>query len=204
MKQNIYIKAMEIGFSKIGGISYLDLKKQIEIEMGSSMGRNTEAAFVKWIVDAFEPVVGFPRGLPNFILGVANYVMHGKSDSASRTHYDRFSNTIWVIKGATVKQYLDYQELVESREAAIKAKKQSNVSIGIALFALIVSSMLGLASLYSTQDVNLIEDKTKVERLEKENQQLNEELYKAEMMLKALGSDTTTNKNNFNENKGTN
>ncbi len=39
MKQNIYIKAMEIGFSKIGGISYLDLKRQIEIEMGSSMGR---------------------------------------------------------------------------------------------------------------------------------------------------------------------
>ncbi|WP_349351680.1 hypothetical protein [Flagellimonas sp. MMG031] len=61
-----------------------------------------------------------------------------------------------------------------------------------------------MASLYSTQDVNVIEDKTKVERLEKENQRLNEDLYKAEMMLDAYKSDTTINKNNFNENKGTN
>lgn len=185
---------MEVGFSKIEGIRYSDLKKQIETDMGRSMGRNTEAAFVLWIMEVFEPDGSFPRFMPNYKIAISNDVRSGKLDSASRNFYNRFSKTIWVIKGTTVKQYLDYIELQESRKAAIQAKKQSSISIWIAIFALVVSSVLGIYSMVTAPippyDVKVIENKTRVEQLEKENGELRDELHNTKMMLEAYKSDS--------------
>lgn len=181
---------MEIGFSTIEGISYSDLKKEIETDMGRSMGRNTEAAFVLWIIEAFEPDGSFPRFLPNYKIALSNDIRGGKLVSASRNFYDRFSKTVLVIRGSTVKQYLDYIELQESRKAAIQAKRQSNVSIGIAIFALLLSSVLGIFSMRTTPkppyDVKVIENSLQTKELERTK----EELHKVQMMLEVYKSDS--------------
>jgi hypothetical protein len=99
----------------------------------------------------------------------------------------------WFLNGEASKQYLDYLELKESRLAAVQARKQSNLSIMIAIGAIIISSILGIATLvYQPEnaqppyEVKVIEDRTRTMELEKENKELKEKLIKADTAVKAI------------------
>ncbi|MEM6813280.1 MAG: hypothetical protein AAF600_02685 [Bacteroidota bacterium] len=92
--------------------------------------------------------------------------------------------------GNANKQYLDYLELQESRKAATTARKQSSWSIGIALLAIVVSSLLGLYSINSAPkpiqppyDVKIIEDRSGADELNKENDSLRNRLYEANILI---------------------
>lgn len=190
MKPNRYIKAMEIGLAnEEKGISYFDLVKELEKQPNSKFGKESELTFLVWFSQNFR------RSDKDLTRGdVENYRWHLKlrdgedlSDVQKRTANNiesKLKFKYW-LNGEAAKQYLDYQELVESRKASTQAKKQSNISIILAILAIIISTVLG----YSTQDVKIVEDGTRTLQLERENSQLKDELYKAEMMLEVYEKD---------------
>ena len=204
---------MEIGFANPNGIIYSDLKKQIESETSSPFEGNLEVAFIKWIFEAFETKFKTENQINSIVHGSQAYLEKGdKVDVQYRSTYENWLPTNLVIKGSTVKQYLDYIELKESRQAAENAQIASSIanekastSIRLAIWAMIISSVLGLASILipiitkentpkPPFDVKIIEDKTRVKELEqkidkltadykKESDYLKNELYEAEMMI---------------------
>ncbi|MCR9228857.1 MAG: hypothetical protein NXH90_15670 [Flavobacteriaceae bacterium] len=206
MKPNRYIKAMEIGLAREKeGISYFDLIAELEKQPDFKFGNESELTFLVWFSQNFR------RSDKDLTRGdVQKYRWHIKQRNGDNLSVEqqRTAEVIvndlkykYWLNGEASKQYLDYQELVESRKAATQAKKQSNISIGIAIFALLVSAGVGILSVivdlvayYKSPvppyDVKIMEDNTRTQQLERENGQLKEELYKAEMMLEAYDSDT--------------
>ena len=120
----------------------------------------------------------------------------------------------WFLNGSAAKQYLDYLELQESRKTAQTAQIAANTanqhaitstdlakkSIKLSTYAIIISSVLGLLAIIipliirenmvkPPYDVKVIED-IRTKELEKENKDLSEKLYNAELMIKALQTDS--------------
>ncbi|MDL5514017.1 hypothetical protein QSE00_19535 [Arenibacter sp. M-2] len=194
---NRYIKAMEIGLAREKeGISYFDIAKQVQSELGFHFDENSELTFLVWFVDNFSShEFKLPKeSISNyrFYLMVKNgYTEKGLIQVSANIEND-LNDKYW-LDGNASKQYLDYLELQESRLASQQARKQSNFSIAIAILALIVTSGFGLASIkYQPEyaqppyEVKIIENYPRTNELEKENKQLREELFKAEMMVKVL------------------
>ncbi|WP_228235893.1 hypothetical protein [Allomuricauda sp. M10] len=191
---SVYLKAMEIGYSHPYGIKYFDLKKKIEEETNIVFNPTMEPTFMKWVGDYFDSTYYSKEDLNQDIeYSISFFRDVLKVNKKYEQAYNSFSFRAWVIKGETVKHYLDYLELQESRKTAIEAKRQANVSTWLALGAIIISIVLGLVSLLYTQDVRIVENNPRVEQLEKENVRLKDELYKAELMLDAYESDTLKN-----------
>lgn len=200
MKPNRYIKAMEIGLAhEKEGISYFDLVYELHGTKEKVFSKEAEFTFCNWFLENFDAIDGevWPV-LVNKSELFQKFLQHNErggtyhNKGVDRKMYN-FLDAPFFLKGNAAKQYLDYQELVESRKAATQAKKQSNISIGIAIFALLVSSVLGIYSMGTAPkppyDVKVIENNTSTQQLEMENDNLREELYKAEMMLEAYESD---------------
>lgn len=199
---------MELGYENQNGIKYSLLKQKLE-ESGITFGRFLEPAFMKWIGDSFDSDYSTELQLVNEIRKASAHIKEpDRLDAEYRRAYDTFSGKVWVIKGSTVKQYIDYLELKESRESAeraqsasIEANKKSSTSIKLAVVAIaigligtILTFVQNMDNPKTPYDVRVIEDKTKSKELEKENRELKEELFKAEMMVKVLESkqDKTT------------
>ncbi|MDV7138242.1 hypothetical protein R3X28_05110 [Maribacter sp. TH_r10] len=211
---NRYIKAMEIGLAnEKDGISYFDLVEELEEALGYSMEAATEATFYFWFVDNYSTQnyeiklsIEWKSDFQTYLdlkhmVVPMNMSKREKAQSISK----RIKNVKWFLNGNAAKQYLDYQELQESRIAAKQASKQSNYSIGIAIGAIIMSTFLGAISIFSSPkppfDVNILEDRNKLKQLErelqqlkidikKENNELKERLYEAEMLIAVYESDS--------------
>lgn len=194
-----YIKAMEIGLAhERDGVSYFELVKQLEKELGYNFFYESEYTFLNWFIENFD-FQQSNRKLDD-IKAFIDWVLFTKYElDFENSNYDRDNQSpeifkqIFFLKGQASKQYIDYQELQESRLAAVQSRKQSNYSIVIALGAILISSILGIATLiYQPENaqppynVKVIEDKTKTNELKKENKQLKEELFKAELKVKVL------------------
>ncbi|MBW8241476.1 hypothetical protein K1F50_01600 [Muricauda oceani] len=198
MKPNRYIKAMEIGLAHENeGISYFDLVYELHGTKEKVFSKEAEITFFKWFQDNFD-CEGPSWSHINNNLEFKNYLTRNENSK----HYHvkdhdvnlhNLLNNLFFLKGSGAFQYQEYLELVESRKTAAEAKRQSNISIGLAIGAIIISIVFGIISLLSTQNVKIMEDKTRTQQLEKENGQLKEELYKAEMMLEAQVSDSISN-----------
>ncbi|TDT44963.1 hypothetical protein CLV90_2042 [Maribacter spongiicola] len=199
---NRYIKAMEIGMAnEQNGISYFELVKQIEKFQGYSFGKESELSFLFWFSQNFSrsdqkikstDIKNYRLVLDKKYGKTVADVNKGQMELAKK-----FLRYKYWLDGTASKQYLDYLELQESRIASTQARKQSNISIWIALVAIILSTALGAYSIYSSPktpyDVKIIEDKTKNIKFEKENKQLKEKLYKAELLIKVLEKNDSLN-----------
>lgn len=198
MKPNRYIKAMEIGLAnEKDGISYFDLVYGLHGTNGKVFARDAEYTFYKWFRENFDCIENvWDKDVLDLDHRFWNYLVKNEgfgsyhSDGVDRGLHRILQNPFF-LRGAASKQYLDYVELKESRKAAMEAKRQSNISIVLAIAAIIISAILGLVSLYSTQDVKVIEDNMQTMEqgnmdLKQKNDSLTKELYKANMMVRSL------------------
>lgn len=201
MIMNRYIKAMEIGnANEVEGISYFELVHYLFSTKEKVFTMNAEKTFCVWFMDNFSPFDPEYQSHTKFNAS-SDFRQFLIDNSKTPSYHARGSNPRiydyldqkWFLNGDASKQYIDYLELKESRIAATHARKQSNYSIRIAVGAILISTILGLASLlYQPEqaqppfDVKVIEDKTGNKELEKKNKELKEKLYKAELFIRVL------------------
>ncbi|RIV68767.1 hypothetical protein [Flagellimonas aequoris] len=213
---NRYIKAMEIGLAhEKEGISYFELLNQIEAQLGYEFSLGAESSFFEWFIDNFSSGIG-KLNMSHFKRDILRY-LEDKEINDIDPEFGKYKalmailNKPYRLDGHAAKQYLDYQELVESRqmaqdarEASREANRKASKSIRLAVWAIVVSAAVGLFSIIidlvafskspvPPYDVKIMEDKTRTQQLEKENGQLKEELYRAEMMLETQVSDSISN-----------
>lgn len=198
---NRYIKAMEIGLeSEKDGISYFDLLKQLNQSLGYKFeSYGSEASFISWFLQNFSD--GGGKAQNKYIEN--NKIWYWKLNQGeefaeeykphARAIKTYFEKKYW-LDGQAAKQYLDYQELQESRKMAASAKKQSNISIIIATMALLASSGLGIYSIATTPKmpyhVNVVEDKNTSQKLDEVSNQLME----IQTQFKSQATDSTKTK----------
>ena len=206
MKQNRYIKAMEIGLeTQEKGISYFELKKRIEKELNFRFGKESELTFFVWFNENFSK--SNIKLSKEHINNYRKYVFN-KLDATRRNYVVKMLSHPYWLDGRASKQYYDYLELVESRqtaqdarEASREANEKAAKSIRLAIWAIVVSAAVGLFSIIidlvafkkspvPPYDVKVIEDKSRAEQLERENGELKDKLYKAEIMLEAYESNS--------------
>ncbi|MCM4153657.1 hypothetical protein DHD05_18855 [Arenibacter sp. N53] len=193
---NRYIKAMEIGLAnEKEGISYFDLLDKLQIELDYSFNSSAEVTFMSWFNENFESHSKVNLHNTDYQTGMILYLKnkYGVIDEITDPGEKRFFNFFHsfrskksFLKGNAAKQYLDYQELQQSVKSANSARNWAIISIIVALFAIGISAYSVISSSNPPYDVKIIEDKTRTDDLQKENKQLKEELFKAEMMVKVL------------------
>lgn len=194
---NIYIKAMEIGYAHPNGLTYHQLKEKIESSLNTKLLRNAEYGLLEWLLESFTTTDSLRGHHGEDIDPNQQVLKYYKTHSANLALvYEDFTKAIYTIKGLTVKLYLDYVELKQSREQANRAFKTSLWSIGIALLSVLLS---GLFYFFSSSpisppfDVNIIEDKSGIEEIKEENKELKDKLYKAEILIDLLEEQDSKN-----------
>ncbi|WP_026451473.1 hypothetical protein [Aequorivita capsosiphonis] len=149
METNIYIQAMEIGYSHNEGITYKDLKRLLQSKTLAPIEGRREYTFIKWFIKNFDaplmPIQGSAAMKKYYSVLVKDL-----RDKENLQAYRDFSNKTYFLKGKTVKQYLDYLELKEAREQAQVAQKSSTKAIRIAYWSLSISAILALTSIFMT------------------------------------------------------
>lgn len=132
-KENIYLKALEIGFnSKDEGISFNEMKSTL-----SNLGYKFEEKLLRnWYYVSFEHVKRVYFSTNPSVIGMAIEEDVNK--------YTLCSDSLF--------QYLEYVELKEARENSVSAKKQSFFAIGIALLSLLVSGVFSVVGILNQQE----------------------------------------------------
>lgn len=122
MKTNLYIKALEIGYSVEDiGISF---EKMIE-KLNSLNYEFSDELFRDWFYRNFEH-----KKRPRLLNNPAQGVSRDEDDKKLR------------LSSESLFQYLEYVELKEARQNSKSAKKQSLIAIGIALVSLLATLWL--------------------------------------------------------------
>lgn len=96
----------------------------------------------------------------------------------------------WLNREAS-KQYLNYAEYKSARKSSRKATIFAIISVLIVAGSFWFTYQAANEEPKPNYDVKVNEDNTRPQNLEKENNQLREELYKAERMLRVYESDST-------------
>lgn len=149
METNIYIKAMEIGYSHNEGITYKELKRLLQSKISAHIESRREYTFIKWFIENFDAPL-MPIQGSAVMKRYYNVLIKDLGDKENLQAYRDFSNKTYFLKGKTVKQYLDYLELKESREQAQIAQLSSTHAIRIAFWSLGISAFLAVASIIIT------------------------------------------------------
>jgi hypothetical protein len=149
METNIYIHAMEIGYSHNEGITYKELKRLLQSEISAKLVGRREYTFIKWFIENFDAPLMPIKGSA-VMKRYYNVLVNDIKDKENIQAYSDFSNKTYFLKGKTVKQYLDYLELKEAREQAQVAQKSSTKAIRIAFWSLAISAILALTSIIMT------------------------------------------------------
>jgi|GEM_PF-2854344 len=139
---NIYIKAMEIGNDcEKSGISYHRLRDVLNKVHGYKMDPQREFTFLQWFIENFKCHDSNTVNIENAIL---NYVkmrlMPGRDNELEfDLVYDNWLRNRFFLSGQASKQYIDYLELQQSREAAersqdaaIKSQESADESLRLA------------------------------------------------------------------------
>lgn len=178
----------------------------METELGYKFSLGAESSFFIWFADNFSSGMG-KLNMGHYKRNFLRYL----EDKANKDIDPEFGNYLalmtilrkqYRLDGHAAKQYLDYLELVESRqtaqdarEASKKAINKADKSIKLAIWAIVVSAIVGVSSIIidivsftkspiPPYDVKVIENDTHI----KELQEVKERLYKAEMMLEVYES----------------
>lgn len=185
---------MEIGLAnEENGITYFDLVYQLHGTPDKVFAMEAEQTFFIWFLKNFSAMnMLYSRGASQNISYFFREFLRGNSKGSTYhkknvdPHLYGHLNQKWFLNGEASKQYLDFQELQQSVKSANSARNWAIISIIVALFAIGISAYSVISSPNLPYDVNIIEDKTRTDELQKENNQLKEELFKAEMMVKVL------------------
>ena len=170
--KNIYIKAMEIGYNYPNGTNYNLLKSKVEKET-EIFSPALEIAFIKWVSVRFSTSSISDNALKNLTPKVCTWLKNkDKADISYKDCYDEFSSCLWIIKGVTVKHYIDYLELKDSRKNAQQATCIAIIAIFLGLLTSIFQIYQGLNAPKPPFNVEIIEDKTNFRELEMENKNL--------------------------------
>ncbi|WP_127137993.1 hypothetical protein [Flagellimonas oceanensis] len=195
MKESVYVMAMEIGSEFPDGITFDELIEKIEKKSGKTISINAKYGLVEWFVEAFttddrirasshKPFETYRTMIPSYFRDKRDFYLPAFQD---------FQRAKFVLSGKTFKQYIDYLELKESREQALKANRTAKVSIWIAMITLLASTIIPLFSKPIPQppfEVEVIDDKTQNQALELEIRALKEELQRVETLIQTYKSDT--------------
>ena len=194
---NRYIKAMKIGLdNEETGISYFDLFYSVKGTKEKVSSNEAEISFFMWFLQNFHNTED--RHYPDANL-IREYRVWLIKEEQDKKYHDfnwlsvqdkNYLNSKWFLNGQAAKQYLDYVELTDARKQAKITSWFSIVSILIAVAAILIGVFSRNDSPNPPYDVKIIEDRTKVKELQNENDQLKEELYKAEMLIKTYESDS--------------
>lgn len=209
---NRYIRAMEVGNEfEDTGITYFDLLQEMHGTKEKTFSSQAEYTFFLWFIDNFsceyEPTFKHTSRTLNseFLDFLKRPNLGYHQDNMTRETHKHLSQKFF-LNGQASKQYLDYQELQQSRMAANRAQdsartanEKSTKSIKLAIVAIIISALLGIASILvplyldltpkPPYDVKIIEDMTRVKNLETENKVLKDKLYRAELMIEVYESE---------------
>ncbi len=142
MKENIYIKALEIGFkNETSGISFNEVVKELEIEENLK-DTPFKVNFLLWFYTNFYCCSVVEKLAMNSATGGNFLDAVYRISEESITKLDKYSSTKSFIKGEATQKYIDYLELKEARESSQIAKKISYASIFIAICSIIVSPIV--------------------------------------------------------------
>jgi hypothetical protein len=131
MKENIYLKSLEIGYDNLKGISFEQLKKELNDDLLKD--EYFEFHFNIWFYNNF-----FHEKAEYYIVRHNNF-----ANSSAQLQFENWSslktynNNKSFLKGDSVSKYIDYLELKHTKETSITAKKFSIISIIIATLAVI-------------------------------------------------------------------
>jgi len=185
MKDNIYIKALEIGLrNETNDITFNEVVKQIGI--GKSIKDEIfKTSFIIWFYTNFYNPDG--ESSLKYENGSSQYI------TPDRLHeLEEFEDKKSFIKGDAIQKYIDYLELKESRESSQIAKKISYFSIGIAIASIFLSPFLSRITPESPKQVIVIENRDKandaaiLERLTKIDSTINKLSLIAEKKVEVL------------------
>ena len=136
---------MEIGLSnEIEGISYIELKAKLEMELGVKLQKERELTFLSWFMDNFQSKSSKSLDKSKELKRkIVNHIMNIDKGPASKIlHRQAYNTTLgktFFIKGGAAKQYIDYLELQQSRvaaersqDAAIKSQESADESLRLA------------------------------------------------------------------------
>lgn len=190
--------AMEIGSEFPDGITFDELVTKIEDKSGKKISKNAKYGLVEWFVEAFttdDQIRGLThKPFETYHTMIPSY-FRNRRDMYELAFKD-FQLAKFVLSGNTFKQYVDYLELKESREQAIKANRTAQISIWIAMITLAVSILYPLFSEPTPVppfEVKVIESKVQNEKLEQELKITKDKLQKAEKLISTNQSDTLKN-----------
>jgi len=125
MKDNIYIKALEIGFeNETNGISFNEVVKELGIEENLK-NIPFKVNFLLWFYTNFYCCSVVEKLAMNSATGGNFLDAVYRISEESITNLDTYSSTKSFIKGAATQKYNDYLELKETREASQIARKSS-------------------------------------------------------------------------------
>ncbi len=155
MEENIYIKAMEIGYDHNNGIHYSKMKALLEENLKFQMNKAREYTFLSWFLNHFQSQDSADI-LPDTLYKIKFYVLNGGAKHNEKAYAEIMTQRFY-IKGETVKQYVDYLELKEAREQAKNAQKASTIAIGIAILTLAISIYFSATAPKPPFNVNILE-----------------------------------------------
>lgn len=174
IKQNIYIKAMEIGFKhQVDGIKYGNIKNELEKALNFEFSSSSEYAFLTWFLHYFtsnDTSISISEKATNDFLLTVNKYFKSHPEGLPELYYNKILATIFFIKGEAVKQYTDYLELEQAKKIGNRAYGKSVLSnrlsiISIFLVIVFFTIPMGIDFFkkdnYKPQEVIIIEDETK-------------------------------------------
>ena len=181
---------MEYGYKNPNGLKYSWLKKEVEKKIGEPLSPDAEYAFIDWVSEYFSCTDFEDLELNNKLRWIKHHLLLS-SGNVERfdSSYKAFNNAYWVMKGITTKQYLDYLELKESRKNAKWATIFAILSILIATVAIGIGAYQSAKAPKPPFEVRVIEDKSGMNELEKENKQLKDSLYEAKLLIAVYESE---------------
>ncbi|HBY66652.1 MAG TPA: hypothetical protein DEG69_02070, partial [Flavobacteriaceae bacterium] len=160
---NMFIKAMEIGFKYDDGISYFDLRDKVQAATNKNIEGSKDKTFLFWFLDNF-----YSQDLDTITKETDIQKKYRRRDH----QFISMIEQKFYLRGETVKQYLDYLELKEAREHSETSHRQSIKAIRIAIASLIITAVLSIVSIVLSVnettpnypsppfEVKVIEDKT--------------------------------------------
>lgn len=181
---NIYIKAMEIGNRSTKGVLYKNLKAMIENDLKFEFDRELELVFIEWLLNNFKCTTLNGASFVNVLHRLKQYFSGNIGDAKeNQITYEQFEVRTFYLKGETMKQYLDYLELKESREQAKRAFYFSIGSIALAIVSIIFTWYISSHEPKPPYEVKVIENQVNHTKLTNEIDSLRNELGKASMMI---------------------
>ena len=132
MKNNIYLKSLEIGYNNLNGISFNDLKKQLNNPVLKDY--NFHFYFMLWFYN------NFYNALTEGDIKENNLTpsRHSNIQNSTKNPLLKANDSKSFVRGDSVNKYIDYLELERTRKSASTARNFSIASIVIASLAVIV------------------------------------------------------------------